>query len=150
MCLSVPPNIIHSDTTQTHTIREGEDVMLTCRAEGFPEPKIKWVRTNGLSLPIPGSPYSYQVSWNASQYISVVLLHGPIVNVSPSDQGRNNLNAVWKSLLTLLAGTGKYQKILNVCVQVSAPFQCQTIFTFLYCMPVYMSMMNLPFIYLMT
>jgi len=58
MVVMVPPTIINSLTTQTVTKQEGSDYTLTCAANSYPDPIIKWVRPNGMALPLPGDPFS--------------------------------------------------------------------------------------------
>ncbi len=59
--VSVPPNIVQAATTQTTTVYEGAEVTLRCIADGYPPPMIKWVRPNGMALPLPGNPYAIKV-----------------------------------------------------------------------------------------
>ncbi|KAJ1521659.1 hypothetical protein ONE63_003305 [Megalurothrips usitatus] len=41
----VPPNILDDASTPSAVaVRENQNISLTCRAEGFPEPKIRWKR----------------------------------------------------------------------------------------------------------
>jgi limbic system-associated membrane protein len=67
MIVLLPPNIIQRATTQTTTVSEGADVKLQCVADGYPEPKIKWVRPNGRALPLPGLPFAIQ---NTTLYLN--------------------------------------------------------------------------------
>lgn len=49
--LTVPPNILDSYSTQsTIAVREHQNVTLTCKADGFPTPKLMWRRedTEGI------------------------------------------------------------------------------------------------------
>lgn len=49
----VPPNILDSDSTQsTVAIRENQNISLTCKAEGFPTPKIMWRREDGQGISV--------------------------------------------------------------------------------------------------
>ncbi len=57
-----PPTIMQSQTTQTVTVDEGETVKLTCDAGGYPTPRIKWVRGNGINIPTPYNAFSVAVS----------------------------------------------------------------------------------------
>lgn len=49
----VPPNILDTDSTQsTVAIRENQNISLTCKAEGFPTPKIMWRREDGQGISV--------------------------------------------------------------------------------------------------
>lgn len=50
---SVPPNVLDAESTQsTVAIRENQNISLTCKAEGFPTPKITWRREDGQSISV--------------------------------------------------------------------------------------------------
>ncbi|CAL4103782.1 unnamed protein product, partial [Meganyctiphanes norvegica] len=46
----VPPDIIDKETSGDQTVREGQDVTLTCRAKGHPEPTIVWRREDNAEI----------------------------------------------------------------------------------------------------
>lgn len=46
----VPPDIIDKESTDDLTIREGQDVTLTCRAKGHPAPSIVWRREDNQDI----------------------------------------------------------------------------------------------------
>ncbi|KAK6617224.1 hypothetical protein RUM44_005555 [Polyplax serrata] len=49
----VPPNIIDEESTQSSVaVREHQNTTLTCKAEGFPVPKITWRREDSQSIAI--------------------------------------------------------------------------------------------------
>ncbi|GLV43037.1 Dpr-interacting protein delta [Carabus blaptoides fortunei] len=49
----VPPNILDTESTQsTIAIRENQNISLTCKAEGFPTPKIMWRREDGQGISV--------------------------------------------------------------------------------------------------
>ncbi|XP_045481880.1 lachesin isoform X1 [Harmonia axyridis] len=49
----VPPNIIDVESTQsTVAVRENQNISLTCRADGFPTPKIMWRREDGQAISV--------------------------------------------------------------------------------------------------
>ncbi|XP_065166294.1 lachesin isoform X2 [Atheta coriaria] len=49
----VPPNILDSESTQsTVAIRENQNISLTCKADGFPSPKIMWRREDGQAISV--------------------------------------------------------------------------------------------------
>lgn len=51
--VSVPPNILDAESTQsTVAVRENQNISLTCKAEGFPTPKITWRREDGQSITV--------------------------------------------------------------------------------------------------
>ncbi|ODN05030.1 Lachesin, partial [Orchesella cincta] len=44
----VPPNILDEDSSESHVaVREHQNITLSCKAEGFPEPRITWKREDG-------------------------------------------------------------------------------------------------------
>ena len=58
----VPPDIIDSESTSDVIIREGNNVVLNCKANGSPEPEIHWRREDGQKIQvnktIQGTHYS--------------------------------------------------------------------------------------------
>jgi hypothetical protein len=49
----VPPNIIDMESTPSSVaVRENQSINMTCRAEGFPTPKIIWRREDGQSITV--------------------------------------------------------------------------------------------------
>lgn len=50
---TVPPNIIDTESTQsTVAVRENQNISLTCKADGFPTPKIMWRREDGQAISV--------------------------------------------------------------------------------------------------
>ena len=47
---AVPPDIIDRESSGDLTIREGQDVTLTCRAKGHPTPSIVWRREDNQDI----------------------------------------------------------------------------------------------------
>jgi len=53
MYLSVPPNILDSLSTEsTVAVREHQNITLTCKADGYPPPKLMWKREDGQVISI--------------------------------------------------------------------------------------------------
>ncbi|KAJ8683323.1 hypothetical protein QAD02_019115 [Eretmocerus hayati] len=49
----VPPNILDSESTSsTVAVRENQNVTLTCKANGHPDPKIKWRREDNQAITV--------------------------------------------------------------------------------------------------
>ncbi|KAF3425227.1 hypothetical protein E2986_11955 [Frieseomelitta varia] len=49
----VPPNILDSLSTEsTVAVRENQNITLTCKADGYPTPKLMWKREDGQSISI--------------------------------------------------------------------------------------------------
>ncbi|XP_050420542.1 lachesin-like [Adelges cooleyi] len=49
----VPPNIADEESSaSTMAVREGLNISLSCKAKGYPEPKIVWKRENGFDITI--------------------------------------------------------------------------------------------------
>ena len=44
------------------TVDEGKDVNISCSANGYPDPRIKWVRGNGVNIPQPYNQFAVAVS----------------------------------------------------------------------------------------
>lgn len=51
--ITVPPNILDMESTPSSVaVRENQNINLTCRADGFPTPKIIWRREDGQSITV--------------------------------------------------------------------------------------------------
>uniref|UniRef100_A0A1B0CCX4 Putative lachesin n=1 Tax=Lutzomyia longipalpis TaxID=7200 RepID=A0A1B0CCX4_LUTLO len=51
--LTVPPNILDIESTPSSVaVRENQSINMTCRADGFPTPKIIWRREDGQSITV--------------------------------------------------------------------------------------------------
>lgn len=48
--LTVPPNIVDEGTSGDIVATEGEDVSLSCKADGRPLPRILWRREDGTNI----------------------------------------------------------------------------------------------------
>lgn len=49
----VPPNILDIESTPSSVaVRENQNINMTCRAEGFPSPKIIWRREDGQTITV--------------------------------------------------------------------------------------------------
>ncbi|XP_065334822.1 lachesin-like isoform X2 [Cloeon dipterum] len=46
----VPPTILDKETSSDMVIREGSNVSMTCKAEGYPEPYVMWRREDGENI----------------------------------------------------------------------------------------------------
>lgn len=50
---TVPPNILDIESTPSSVaVRENQNINMTCRAEGFPNPKIIWRREDGQTITV--------------------------------------------------------------------------------------------------
>ncbi len=50
---TVPPNILDIESTPSSVaVRENQNINMTCRADGFPAPKIIWRREDGESITV--------------------------------------------------------------------------------------------------
>lgn len=50
-CVPVPPNILDSLSTEsTVAVREHQNITLTCKADGYPPPKLMWKREDGQAI----------------------------------------------------------------------------------------------------
>lgn len=58
--VSVPPDIDDSGTSKDITIKEGENVTITCSATGHPQPRILWRREDGGHLITQMGPHEAQ------------------------------------------------------------------------------------------
>lgn len=48
---TVPPDILDDESTLSSVaVRENQNLTLTCKAGGFPEPKIMWKREDGNEI----------------------------------------------------------------------------------------------------
>lgn len=53
VCTQVPPNILDSLSTEsTVAVRENQNITLTCKADGYPTPKLMWKREDGQNINI--------------------------------------------------------------------------------------------------
>jgi hypothetical protein len=51
--VAVPPNILDANSTQSSVaVRENQNITLTCKADGFPAPKLMWRREDGQGINI--------------------------------------------------------------------------------------------------
>jgi hypothetical protein len=51
--VTVPPNILDANSTQSSVaVRENQNITLTCKADGFPTPKLMWRREDGQVINI--------------------------------------------------------------------------------------------------
>lgn len=47
----MPPNIVDSMSSEsTVAVKEHQNITLTCKAEGYPEPTMMWRREDGQSI----------------------------------------------------------------------------------------------------
>ena len=52
-CCLVPPNILDIESTPSSVaVRENQNINMTCRADGFPAPKIIWRREDGEEIAV--------------------------------------------------------------------------------------------------
>ena len=54
--LIVSPDILTEETSSDTIVKEGEDVMLTFKATGRPEPQIMWKREDGKTFIVKEGP----------------------------------------------------------------------------------------------
>lgn len=50
VCVSVPPKVIDEESSMDIIVKEGSDMILQCKARGYPEPYIMWRREDGLDI----------------------------------------------------------------------------------------------------
>lgn len=49
----MPPNILDENSTQSAVaVRENQNITLTCKADGFPAPKLMWRREDGQGFTV--------------------------------------------------------------------------------------------------
>jgi len=56
---SVPPSIVDKETSSDMVVREGSNVSMACKAEGYPEPYIMWRREDGDDINYNGNEGSF-------------------------------------------------------------------------------------------
>ncbi|KAH7962449.1 hypothetical protein HPB52_016124 [Rhipicephalus sanguineus] len=49
---AVPPDIVGSESSSDVLVREGSNVTLSCRAKGYPAPRITWRREDGTPIAV--------------------------------------------------------------------------------------------------
>lgn len=54
----IPPDIINEETSGDMMVPEGGSAKLTCKARGFPQPKVVWKREDGAAIIIRTGPNS--------------------------------------------------------------------------------------------
>ncbi|XP_066908551.1 lachesin, partial [Halyomorpha halys] len=64
--LQVPPDIVDAESSNDVTASEGDNVTLSCRATGRPEPRILWKREDSSTITVfsPQVGFSTVDSWN--------------------------------------------------------------------------------------
>lgn len=50
----MPPVILEQQTSNDLVVREGSNVTLQCKANGYPEPYVMWRREDGTEMLIGG------------------------------------------------------------------------------------------------
>ncbi|XP_037780328.1 LOW QUALITY PROTEIN: uncharacterized protein LOC119576760 [Penaeus monodon] len=63
----VPPDIIDRESSGDLTVREGQDVNLTCRAKGHPTPNIVWRREDNQKIVLDAEKTVPPVAWVPQQ-----------------------------------------------------------------------------------
>lgn len=48
--ITVPPKVIDEESSMDLIVKEGSDMILQCKAQGYPEPYIMWRREDGLDI----------------------------------------------------------------------------------------------------
>ncbi|KAH8040378.1 hypothetical protein HPB51_010158 [Rhipicephalus microplus] len=88
----VPPDIVDSESSSDVLVREGSNVTLSCRAKGYPAPRITWRREDGTPIAVGnwqeqlGSTATDNVSYEGEELsiTKVSRLHmGPYLCASP-------------------------------------------------------------------
>uniref|UniRef100_A0A2S2QG06 Lachesin n=2 Tax=Sipha flava TaxID=143950 RepID=A0A2S2QG06_9HEMI len=51
----VPPRVIDEESSMDLVVKEGSDMLLQCKAQGYPEPYIMWRREDGLDINYNGN-----------------------------------------------------------------------------------------------
>uniref|UniRef100_T1JK06 Ig-like domain-containing protein n=1 Tax=Strigamia maritima TaxID=126957 RepID=T1JK06_STRMM len=69
----VPPDIINHDTSSDAVVLEGGNVMLVCRASGYPPPQISWRREDGEHITLRS---------NGKEKIKVFKIEGEVLNMT--------------------------------------------------------------------
>ncbi|XP_075721214.1 lachesin-like [Rhipicephalus microplus] len=64
----VPPDIVDSESSSDVLVREGSNVTLSCRAKGYPAPRITWRREDGT--PIAVGNWQEQLGSTATDNVS--------------------------------------------------------------------------------
>lgn len=61
--IAVPPNILDIESTPSSVaVRENQNINMTCRADGFPTPKIIWRREDGEEIAVEKKKKGMRVS----------------------------------------------------------------------------------------
>lgn len=50
--VTVPPDIVDTESSTDVTVSEGDNVTLSCRATGRPEPRILWKREDSSAITV--------------------------------------------------------------------------------------------------
>ena len=80
----VPPNIIDEESTLSSVaVRENLNLTLTCKAKGFPEPKITWKREDGNDIVLDRKKKSkyYTFFWRFIFRILTILLESLVTRI---------------------------------------------------------------------
>ena len=54
-------HVCYRGTSQDITLAEGNDVILSCKAEGYPQPRVKWRREDGRKIREPEGENSKKI-----------------------------------------------------------------------------------------
>ncbi|KYM77391.1 Lachesin [Atta colombica] len=82
----VPPNILDSLSTEsTVAVREHQNITLTCKADGYPPPKLMWKREDGQVISLNKHHKAMQLSPALWQPVGAIRRR-PLVNLYDGEQ----------------------------------------------------------------
>uniref|UniRef100_A0A182WS10 Ig-like domain-containing protein n=1 Tax=Anopheles quadriannulatus TaxID=34691 RepID=A0A182WS10_ANOQN len=98
----VPPNILDIESTPSSVaVRENQNINMTCRADGFPTPKIIWRREDGQSITVERKKKVSPMIWVPNQLVGAPLSTDVTIDCHTEAHPRAIIYWVYNSVMVL-------------------------------------------------